>query len=515
MVDHAARIPGPARVFGIFAAYFLLQTLIRLGLSESVDLDEAEQLVYGQQWRLAYGAAPPLYTWLQKLFFLPFGESVLALALLKNLLLFGTVSFTYLNARFVSRDHFVATAAAFSLLFIPQISWESQRDLTHSVLASTLAAAALWTLFQVCEHRRNRDYLMFGFAVGTGLLSKYNFALWVLVLVCSALTFPGLRKALLHPKMVLALAAALLVVAPHGWALWSDPPPDWHGMSALAIGKEPGSWVLSTATAAFFVLRASLSFIGPIALVYALVLWATPPRKAAPAQSSVYVQSLLRSLLMLAVIVFVMIAIARPTDFRERWFLPMAVSIPVILAGILGPTLNPRACRRIMLAGLFVMVIVALALPARILVFKLEGPLLHSYQGLAVQLRPLLPPGCLLVGEDLHMAGNLRLAFPEFRVVSPESARLYPIEFPCVLVWSANRRKPGLPKKLQQFIAPFAGELQSSPPQTLEVVSKYRSTRVMRWGVSVLRRAEAVHSPSLHGPMDLAVQPRARQLSIP
>lgn len=88
-------------LFGGLLIYFALQLAARVWASGSVELDEAEQLIWTQHLRLGYGPQPPLYTWVQWAFFEVFGVSVFALALLKNLLLLGTYSFTFLDRKSV------------------------------------------------------------------------------------------------------------------------------------------------------------------------------------------------------------------------------------------------------------------------------------------------------------------------------------------------------------------------------------------------------------------------------
>ena len=74
----------------------------------------------------------------------PSGNGVVALALFKNSLLLASLVFTYLAVREIVDDERVALVAMFSMLLFPQITWESQRDLTHSVLATALAAATFF-----------------------------------------------------------------------------------------------------------------------------------------------------------------------------------------------------------------------------------------------------------------------------------------------------------------------------------------------------------------------------------
>jgi hypothetical protein len=98
-----ALYPDQAQASRIFllvlAAYFLLQIVIRVGMSYSLNLDEAEQAFEFQQLRLGYDVQPPLYAWLQWLMFSVFGVNLFALSALKNLLLFCTYLAMFYMAR--------------------------------------------------------------------------------------------------------------------------------------------------------------------------------------------------------------------------------------------------------------------------------------------------------------------------------------------------------------------------------------------------------------------------------
>src|SRR6185295_14893429 len=154
---------------GLILVYFALQVVGRVVLSPSADLDESEQLVLTQKLSWGYNSQPPLYTWLQFFAFQLFGVSIFSLALLKNLFLLGTYVFTYLNARALARSHAAGVAAAAALLFIPQIAWESQRDLTHSVLASMFAGATLFCFLQLHSRRTVGRYALLGLCAGLGV----------------------------------------------------------------------------------------------------------------------------------------------------------------------------------------------------------------------------------------------------------------------------------------------------------------------------------------------------------
>src|SRR5678815_3960771 len=126
------------------AIYFGLHVLTRSLVSNNLQLDEAEQLILTQQWRWGYGSQPPLYDWIQTGLFGILGVNVFALSLLKNVALWMAYVFTFLAAREILTNARLAALAAVGMLFFPHIAWESQRDQSHLVMATALAAATLW-----------------------------------------------------------------------------------------------------------------------------------------------------------------------------------------------------------------------------------------------------------------------------------------------------------------------------------------------------------------------------------
>src|SRR5512137_939810 len=123
------------RFFLFLILYLACHLLLRVLVTGNAELDEAEQVVWGQQFALGYGAELPLYTWLQAIFFSLFGTNIFAVSLLRSLLLFVLYLFTYLNALEITESRRCAIAAAASLVLIPLISWEAQRILITMLLA--------------------------------------------------------------------------------------------------------------------------------------------------------------------------------------------------------------------------------------------------------------------------------------------------------------------------------------------------------------------------------------------
>src|SRR5258707_9332510 len=112
-----------------------------------------------------------------------FGASIPVLAVTKNLLLWVTFVVTFFAGRSVFGSDLKAALASAALVSVPQIGWKAQFDLTHSVLALTMAALTFYVFLRVLRDARPRDYLALGLCFALGFLSKYNYAVFAAALL--------------------------------------------------------------------------------------------------------------------------------------------------------------------------------------------------------------------------------------------------------------------------------------------------------------------------------------------
>ena len=122
---------------------------------------------------------PPLYEWLVISLWKLSGSWPVSVAVAKNASLAATYCFSYWSGRVLFGNRAGAALLALSLLFMPQIVWQSQITLSHSVLAVAASAALLTSLVLLIERRSIPRFIGLGFALGAALLSKYN----VLILI--------------------------------------------------------------------------------------------------------------------------------------------------------------------------------------------------------------------------------------------------------------------------------------------------------------------------------------------
>jgi lipopolysaccharide core galacturonosyltransferase RgtB len=354
-----SRLENPATFLGLAAGYFLFQTILRSFISPVADLDESEQLIFTQSFQWGYSAHPPLYTWLQMAVFKVFGPSILGLAVLKNMLLFGCYALIFGAAWRITRNVLAATVTGLSLIFIPQISWESQRDLTHSVLASALTAATVLSFFKAHESKHLRHYALLGLCFGLGMLSNYNYAVIALAMLAAAALMREFRPVILHPFMLLAVLVGLGLAAPH--FLWAMDHSSVALGSVSELHRQPRTWHANAAWSALKLLSAWFSHIAAFAAAMLLLCWRewTPWRNWLVPAASRFIAATLGIFLLFA---YVALLLSEATAMRGRWLQPAYVLLPLFAGAILGQRVQAATARRVVIAAGVVAVSISVAL---------------------------------------------------------------------------------------------------------------------------------------------------------
>jgi 4-amino-4-deoxy-L-arabinose transferase-like glycosyltransferase len=490
---------------GLLLGYFLLQIVLRLWISSSLDLDESEQLVLTQKLSWGYGSQPPLYTWIQWAFFKVFGPSVFGLSLLKNILLFCTYLLTYLNARLITGRPICGMAAAASLLFIPQIVWESQRDLTHSVLAAMLACATLFCFLRLAQNTRKpaseggggsiRNYALFGLCAGLGVLSKYNFALLLVALMLAAISMREFRAVVFNRRMLVAGMIAVLLILPNlTWAL------EHRNLALSAAGKfriqESSHWFGAVISGFKGLIVCSVTFFAPLAVVYTLIFGKRRASDGAAERSFCGVllwRMLLASygLMVLAIVIF------RISDVRDRWLLPILVTSPVLAVVWLQRRLDAGR-----LKWIFGIVLATFALEGRIIwaeQLHRTQPWNRPYDALAQEMKSTLAPASAVITDTTLLAGNLRLQLPDKTFTPPELAGLFAeSNAPIAFAWDAGgdseaRKNTRLqardwppPDNLSDFAMKTGLGLKEAQARYFSATFKFHKTRQMKAGTLVI-----------------------------
>lgn len=473
------------RVLLATAAYFLLHVVIRVLVSGSTELDEAEQVLLTQHLAWGYGSQPPLYTWLQAALFQLFGQGVLPLALLKNALLLSLYIFTFLTAREMTGEDRPAVAAMVSLLFLPQIAWESQRDLTHSVLGTAMMAATLYAVARVCRRGNILDYLLFGLFAGLGVLGKYNVALALAALLLAWLSLPEFRFRFVHPRMLLSFAVFLLITGGHlGWALTHV---DDTLRQVNTLQREALSVVwLDYLHGSAELVRAIVSFITPLAVIFFILFCRRPANRVRNAGP--FAALLARTLLFGVILCLVIVLLFRITNLKDRWMQPILFATAIYLPLLLRQQLGGKGIQRLLAVAAAVALVIMTLLPARTLLashLKGRNALNAPFDHLSEALRQAGFDHGNIAAGNRWLGGNLRLRFTTSSVFVPElPAPPVRPDVPWLVVWDATYT-PEMPPELRQLFENLSGCREDAPPSFINASSLY-SDGEMRLGFLLL-----------------------------
>lgn len=468
--------PWTRATFGFLAVYFLIRAVTRAWVSSTPEMDEAEQLLHSQWLAWGYGPQPPLYTWLQIPVFSLFGHGIFALALLKNLLLFLTCVLLYRAARELSGDRRVGLVAVAALFLEPQFVWFSQSDLTHSVLASAFAAGALWVVFRLLRRQRTADYVWLGLCVAGGVLSKYSFIAFLFTLLIALWWRPEGRRLLRDARLLLAVALAVGLLAPHLWWAWSHPAESLRKFSQLRAAA--GDQILLAGLTGF------VAFIVTLAIYFfpafggcAMVLRRWPkPADMWPQGNHGPAVAILKTLLLVLIGVSLLAVLVAQATFKPRWIQPNALVLPLLIAAAWQPCLTNQLTRRFLLLAGTIALGVSMVLSGRVALASWTGqsqrqnlPLLETARHL--QDRGLTP--ATIVADSGYVGAGVGLGWPGSLVMVPGMCPPLPARAPLLFIWEP---RPGtqslaqvtrLASQLGFPNAPFA------EAKTLEVPMKF------------------------------------------
>jgi 4-amino-4-deoxy-L-arabinose transferase-like glycosyltransferase len=437
---------GDRRALLALLAWCLAFLAIRLAEHGTLERDEAEIVYLTQQLRLGYGTQPPLYAWLQWLFFETFGVNRFALLLLKDLALAATCIAMFRTARpLLGRRGVLAVTA--SLALFPQVGWEALRIQTHSVLMTAIACATLWLYFAMLRRPTPGRYAGFGLLCGLGLQTKYNYGVFLACVLGASLLVRAHRQALWTRRTWVAVLPAVLLVLPHAAWMAGHPALAFGGtLRKMQDGAVAASYLQRVAQGTLGALEASASFVALPALVWAVVcwrrraLWRGRLRFDRDAPASRFFACLY------GVCGLLLVALALTGEvgtIKERWMIPLLFSLPLGLP-LMFPALDRDAIHADILRVAAVAALgLLILLPARTWLGPAVGKDMtrhHPYAELADVVERQCPQARTIVTESLLSAGNLRFARPAMPSLLLEDARRegMPLARPAALVTHAQ-----------------------------------------------------------------------------
>jgi 4-amino-4-deoxy-L-arabinose transferase-like glycosyltransferase len=452
------REPDSYRPFVIVLTAFLaVHFVLSMALSGSFSPDDADQLIFSQTFAAGYYEQPPLYSWLTYLSFKVLGLRYPSYFLVKSISLGLIYVACFCSARLLGLRGWTAVLATFLPLLIPTFAWHSFSYLTNTNLVCAASAISFYAIARLERSNGWIDYGLLGLALGTGLLSKYNFSLVAAALFIAAVTIPSLRRRVLSYRMLIAIVIAAVVALPNLLWLFS------HRTALVAILNEKLHG--TTVDHQYGRLRGFATLFSNIVLILlpAGIVFAIGRRQLEPFDRLSDIHRLLaRFFIVAAGLLILLILLGGATRFHERWLQPFTLLVPLFAF----------SCYRVRssgaLRGLALIVIVAGIACAGVRTGQIffggfdRGvyPLQMDFSAAARELGALAGSGAVVISRDRELAGNLRYQLPTARhLTNSHPLYLPPLdEFkgPRILVWN-QRSGSTLPNDLRDFSATTLG----------------------------------------------------------
>ncbi|KTC85675.1 MULTISPECIES: ArnT family glycosyltransferase [Legionella] len=427
-IEQQAWVNRPALFLFLFTILvILLRTFLR---GQLLEIDEAEQIVMAQQLKLGYPDQPPLYSWLQYLIFQLLGRHLVSLAVLKSLLLFGCLYSFHQICRLYCQSTLLAWCATLSWAFIPSISLDLIKDNTHSVLALFAACLTWYWLVAPSGLAKTAWYAIFGLFIGIGFLSKFNYLIFLSLLIASAISLNAYRAKLLNWHLLITLFIAAIVASPYFF--WLTHYPNLAFRSAYKLTNETRQF-----HGFIDLIKGCLIFLLPNVIISGLFFsnW----RNTAPINpsNSLLIRYHFMSIPLLIALVF----FGGLSNFETRWLIPILFLSPLLMFNRvkLIEELKPRVKQFLILAlltqGLFFMVLIYRGHSEQ----KNQQRLLINQMMQTIKTKP--QPTEYLVADSLWLLGNFMLMLPE-----QTGWLLHPSTYPklprghSLLIWHTTER---------------------------------------------------------------------------
>ena len=268
----------PQAAFAAFLAlHVLVWTALPTLLYPNLPLDLIEALTYGREWQLGYDKLPPLPWWLVELVHQAVGIEAAYYAL-AQLAVVGAFAAVWLTARPLVG----AVGALVAVLILDGLHYfhYTAAKFNHDVLQLPLWALAGYAFHAGLRRGRMLHWVLLGLALGLALWAKYFVVVLAAPLALFLLIDRDARAALFTPGPWVALALALVVMAPHlVWLVQNDFLPFAYASARAAPARGLIDHVLHPVAFAL----GQLVFLLPALLIAAALIW---PRAKAPVAAS-------------------------------------------------------------------------------------------------------------------------------------------------------------------------------------------------------------------------------------
>jgi len=334
----------------LLVLYSFAFLIIRLLASKiGMNPDEAEQFIDAADYHWGYSDQPPLYSWILKTCSLAFGMSVVMQVCAYHVIIVLFLAALYIATRELwQREQAYLVFLSNALFFI--YSYDFFRYTIHSTLMMIFVSLALWAYLRLFKETKIFYYLVLGFSFACGLLSKYNFALFLVVLVLGSLASQRGRKILFNPGSAIAILLMFLLLSGHIFWLISNDFPSFN------YALERGHSGLENSLSFEVFIHAFWNY----ALYLIIILLFFRKDLLQNGSSSIADQDLSKSIRVFALLAFllplILMLVLQTNNFSQRWLAPINIFFPLAAFSYIAFNFKLPQYRRFKIAILVVLI---------------------------------------------------------------------------------------------------------------------------------------------------------------
>lgn len=443
--------------FGIIFLYCLIHAFSRFLISPVMQLDEAEQFLNGSVFRLGYSTQPPLYTWIVGAVSSVFGLNLATLLAVKYTVTFFFYFTFFLTARIFwnSQQALLITG---SLVLFPLYSYEFNRDLSHSILVSLMAVSTCFFYSQILRKGDTFYYILMGLSAGMGILSKYNFTIFLLAMIFASLSCKQGRRILFDKRISLAILGGILVVLPHMlWLVNNNFPSVSFAIGEARLNASGSQPFLKLLTIA------GKTYIEPAIFIFIFMLFFNRNvLKGGYRKNVIPVPfcwlSFYGLFLPLIIIFFLQVG-----SFKGRWLAPIFFTLPFTMFSRVNLDMKDIRvkifgvlCATIVVAVLCIRIFAGLMPDQTNKIERIHIPFKDLSQGIREVLKESGmndAEGIMIITDDKHLAANIMAWIPGTRFTSLQSAEADRslqnsiLSQDGILVWNASKLGENIPER--------------------------------------------------------------------
>ena len=327
--------------------YLVVHFLIRVLFSQTLQVDDAEQIRHAQELLLGFPIPqPPMYSWLSWGLFQLLGSGLFALTLLKYTIISLTFWFTWLVSGQLFQHLQTRYIATFSYLLMPSFAWHMHQGFTHTILLGFGIILSLHALLLLKDNNSIKNYLYLGLALGVGLMAKYSFLLFMVPLIISAISIASFRKIIFNQKILLSIGVFILIIGPHAYWLTQHYQEIFLSIDQKLKVTSDNLLVDRIRSVGQFT-GAAIAFVVPFSLIFIINSWRkifNIDKQASKDDSTLLLNRFY--LIILVSVILLSIFVSMP-HFKVRWFHPLMMIFPLwMLARIERKTPLPKSIMR-------------------------------------------------------------------------------------------------------------------------------------------------------------------------